>query len=110
MKAGSYVICVDDSNWSEHALADFNRLPILGHTYRVRRIIPHIQVENGPDGVALEGIFGQWKLYQTFDKNVVFEERHFRMNRFREIEPPIDDQLSLTNILEEELLLADSSP
>jgi len=89
MKPGSIVRCVDDTHWREHAYKDFPTLPIREGLYTVRRIIPNIVLPNGPPGVALEEIRGAWAIFATYRGDTVYEEYHFRMNRFVEILPPI---------------------
>lgn len=39
MKVGSLVICVDDTNWAAEASHYFDKLPVAGKTYRIRRIM-----------------------------------------------------------------------
>ena len=89
MQAGSYVICINDSNWDYLAFKKLSALPVKGKIYRIRRVIPNFDNCYNEDGVALEGIFGDWDIY-TLDANKrIFEEFHFRITRFREIENPI---------------------
>jgi hypothetical protein len=86
MKVGSLVICVDDTNWAAEAYHYFDRLPVAGKTYRIRRIIENINVIGGPEGIALQEIWGQLNFYKTYDGRTVFEEAHFKKARFREID------------------------
>jgi len=92
MKVGSYVICVDDGNWWSDIHVYFDKLPEAGQIYRIRRIIPNLRIPDGPDGLALEEIYGRWIRVETWDHRVVFEEVHFRKNRFQEIVyvPPLE--------------------
>jgi hypothetical protein len=99
MKPGSIVVCIDDTGWDEHVSKDFPFLPVKNRRYTVRRIIPHFIDPNIPDGVALEEIRGNWDFFKTYNGTIVYEEYHFRMNRFIEVE---DSEL----IKEEELELA----
>ena len=87
MKPGSVVLGVDDSNWDEYARKDFSELPISGRLYTVRRVIPNIIDPSGPDGIALAEIFGSWHFFDHYNGKTVFEECHFRKNRFLEIIP-----------------------
>jgi hypothetical protein len=97
MQAGTMVICVDDSNWDHRAKKYFNKLPVKDGLYRVRRIIPNIIEANGPEGLALEGIYGDWVNFKSYTGKKVFEEYHFRKNRFAELQPHED----LEEIMEE---------
>lgn len=83
MKAGDYVICIDDSNWNEEVFERFNTIPVAGRVYQIRRVIPHWSIKNGPDGLALAGIFGDWDIFETFDGREIYEEYHFRQDRFK---------------------------
>lgn len=88
MKAGSYVVCVNDSNWDAMAYVLLPKLPVKGHIYIVRRVIPNIDDNCSEDGIALEGIYGEWRIFNTYFGTKVYEEYHFRMSRFREIDAP----------------------
>ena len=87
MQEGSYVICVDDSNWDELAAVKMSALPIKNHIYRKRRIIYGFE-KSGDFGVALENIFGDWDNHRNIYNQWVFEEYHFKKERFREIDSP----------------------
>ncbi len=89
MKVGSKVICIDDSNWSPFVDQYFDKLPVKGCTYIVRRIIDDFVFNRAP-GVALHTFYGNWKNWNSSLGITLYEEAHFRMNRFREVE---DDQL-----------------
>ena len=89
MQAGSYVICIDDSNWDASAFILMSGLPEKGKIYRVRRVIPNIDIDCIEDGIALDGIHGDWRIFDTYYNTKVFEEVHFRMSQFREIVNPI---------------------
>lgn len=86
MKPGSIIVCIDDTGWDEHVYKDFPCLPVKNRQYTVRRIIPHFIDPSIPDGVALEEIRGNWDLFKTYYGTIVYEEYHFRMNRFKEVE------------------------
>lgn len=92
MKQGSYVVCIDDSNWDQLAYVYMSDLPVKGKVYRVRRVIHNFSILCEGDGIALEGIYGDWRTFQTNNNTRVFEEYHFRMDRFREIDAPIIDE------------------
>lgn len=86
MKPGDTVICINDTNWPNNVYRWVPELPIRGHYYSIRRIIPNIENKDGPPGVALNQIKGKWAFFLTPENNFVFEEFHFRMDRF--CEPP----------------------
>jgi hypothetical protein len=86
MKTGSYVVCIDDNNWDPRAALTMTSLPVKDHVYRVRRIIKAFHPKCPEDGLALEGIYGEWTFFISTNGSQVFEEYHFRMSRFREIE------------------------
>ena len=85
MKVGSKVMCIDDTNWSYGVNEYFDVLPEKGKIYTVRRIIDDVINPDGPPGIALEEIFGRWSLYEHYLGHEVYEETHFKMNRFREV-------------------------
>jgi len=87
MKAGSVVICIDDTKW-QVPVRVYNRLPEKNKQYVVRRLVPNISIAGGPDGVALVGIFGDWKKFKDYQGRKVFEEYSFLMRRFVELFPP----------------------
>ena len=98
MKTGSYVVCIDDNNWDPRAALTMTSLPIRDHVYRVRRIIKAFHPLCPEDGVALDGIYGDWIFFKSTDKSNVFEEYHFRMSRFREL---VMSEISLEMITEQ---------
>lgn len=89
MQAGSYVVCINDTNWDAIAYVLLPELPVKGRVYKVRRVIPNFDDNSSEDGIALEGIYGEWRIFNTYYGTQVYEEFHFRMSRFREIENPI---------------------
>lgn len=96
MQVGSYVVCVDDTNWDEIAYVHMTSLPKKNSIYKIRRIIDGFGKDNRP-GIALVGIHGTWKTFVNNYGQSVFEEYHFKMMRFREIEM---SELSLDCIVE----------
>lgn len=87
MQQGSYVICIND-RFDDRARKKLTRLPTKGKIYRIRRVIPNFDTDCDEDGVALEGIFGDWNIYRIAPGKEIFEEFHFRISRFREIDFP----------------------
>jgi hypothetical protein len=88
MKSGSIICCIDDGGWSRWALREFTSLPTKDGLYVVRRVIPNWVDPNGPPGITAEEIFGSWTLFKTHSGQTIFEEYHFRKNRFQEVQPP----------------------
>jgi hypothetical protein len=103
MQVGSYVVCVNDSNWNKLAYVKLSELPVKGKVYRIRRVIPNFDTDCNEDGVALEGIFGDWDFYWLSFNKRIFEEFHFIISRFKEIEDPTIVEV----VLEEEFLLCE---
>lgn len=103
MQVGSYVVCINDSNWDKLAYKKLSELPVKGKVYRIRRVIPNFDTHCNEDGVALEGIFGDWDIYTLKGNIKIFEEFHFIISRFREI----DDPALVEDVLEEVDLLCD---
>jgi len=101
MQVGSYVICVDDSNWDILAYVVMTNLPEKGKVYRVRRVILDFTKISDEEGIALDGIYGDWGIFKTHSNKKVFEEYHFRKSRFREIENPtlIEDVFEKIDLL-----------
>lgn len=103
MKTGSYVVCIDDSNWDPRAKTTMTSLPIKNHVYRIRRIIPAFHPSCPEDGLALEGIYGDWAFFDSTAGTRVFEEYHFQKKRFREIElSEITSDMILEEFLEQQ--------
>jgi hypothetical protein len=103
MKPGSIVCCIDDTGWSQDVYQLFPTHPKQDNLYVIRRVIPNWVDPNGLPGIALEEIFGNWTLFKTYSGQTIFEEYHFRKNRFQEVQAPdhINDffvELFLTEI------------
>jgi hypothetical protein len=103
MQAGSYVVCINDSNWNKLAYKKMSELPVKGKIYRIRRVIPNFDTNCYEEGVALEGIFGDWDIYTLKNNIKKFEEFHFIISRFKDIEDPT----LVEDVLEEEDLLCE---
>ena len=86
MKAGSFVICVDDTNWSKEAHEHFNKLPVKGELYIVSEIHPNYASKEGPPGVSVEGIVGKIFTIKTYWGQYLPIEWHFKICRFKEID------------------------
>ena len=105
MKVGSKVICIDDSNWAANAAMFCDKLPVKGRCYIVRRIIPDFTKKNGAPGIALHGIYAKWDFWKNIHGQDVYEEAHFRMNRFREVDDDEIEQLLEVALSEEGVLV-----
>ena len=103
MQLGSYVVCINDSNWDKLAYKKLSELPVKGKIYRIRRVIPNFDTHCNEDGVALEGIFGDWDIYTLKGNIKIFEEFHFIISRFKEIDNPT----LVEDVKEEEDLLCE---
>jgi hypothetical protein len=89
MKPGSIICCTDDGGWSQWVHREFTSLPTKDSLYVVRRVIPNWVDPNGPPGIALEEILGTWTHFKTYTGQIIFDEFHFRKNRFEEVQPPL---------------------
>jgi hypothetical protein len=85
MKPGSIICCIDDGDWSQDSQQLFPNLQKKDHLYVVRRAIPNWTNPKGPEGIALQEIFGDWSTFKTYSGQTIFEEYHFIKNRFREL-------------------------
>lgn len=89
MEKGSLVLCINDY-FPEDTSLMFGALPVKLKTYTVRRVIPNPEVRNGEDGIALEGIYGNIGGVRSYTGKIIYEEYHFRKNRFIELLPPMN--------------------
>jgi hypothetical protein len=89
MKPGSIVMCVDDVFRTEN-IFKLSGLPVRNRLYTVREILPNYEVRNGPPGVVLEEFYGKPVTFKSYAGVIVTVEVHFRMNRFREVLPPME--------------------
>jgi hypothetical protein len=85
MKKGSWVVCIDDSNWHSDAYTSVSSLPVKNRLYRVRKLFPGI---SEVPGIAVDGIFGKYMYYKYSDGRTRFIECHFFGWRFREVALP----------------------
>jgi hypothetical protein len=88
MKPGSLLICVDDQ-FPFNAAAHFTSLPVKNKVYVLRALIPN-KDPGGPDGVALEEIWGLISTFTSSTGQEVTIEISFKMIRFKEVLPPMD--------------------
>ena len=106
MKAGSFVICVDDSNWTVPVNELFSKLPVKGQIYRVSVIHPNYYRKDGPPGISVEGIRGKIEMTKTHWGTRIPVEWHFKMKRFKEIEL-LSNNTELKNKTEDEEQIED---
>jgi len=101
MKPGTLVTCIDDTNLPNNFPDYLNEISVKkesgiskygakapikkGNIYLIRRVIKNWSSPDGPEGIALCGFFGKWYLWSHTENNYLFEEIHFRMDRFKEI-------------------------
>jgi hypothetical protein len=85
MKKGSWVVCINDSNWSPNAHTSLSSLPVKNRLYRVRKLFPGI---SEVPGIAVDGIFGKYMYHRYSDGIERFIECHFFGWRFREVALP----------------------
>lgn len=90
MKPGSLLICVNDVFNSDDQSYFNAPLPVKNKLYVLRALIPNESVENGPDGVALEEIYGKLSTFKNYAGRWVTIEQSFKMVRFKEVLPPLD--------------------
>ena len=104
MKPGSIVICINDIFLERKHLPI---LPVRNRLYTIREVIPCLEVRNGSPGVTLEEIYGEPVTFESYTGMIVTIEKHFKIERFREVVPPMDLKV-LSEILcpEEELVPA----
>ena len=106
MQPGSLVICINAERFSPLASVKMSALPQKNKMYTIRRIIPDFTGKAGGPGVALEEIWGQMDTFTASDGANVYEEYHFRMNRFAELLPPLEKEWAVEVVNEDELELA----
>jgi hypothetical protein len=102
MKTGSIIICVDD-NFNKFAVKKFTALPVRNRCYVVRELIPNIEYANGPPGIALEEIQGNYEKRISYTGAIITLEISFKMKRFREVLPPmqLEDVIEAVHTAEE---------
>ena len=82
MEKGTWVVCINDSNWRPNAYIKMSTLPVKNELYQVRELLLGIPGTSGR-GIKLEGIYGE-EVYVTFKNgNKYLLECHFRADRFQ---------------------------
>lgn len=87
MKVGSYVICIDDSNFDDYAFECFSALPQKQQIYQVRKIYRKKDYNLPNNGIALAGIEGELCFFELKDGLSILMEYHFSSKRFVELVP-----------------------
>ena len=83
MEKGTWVVCINDSNWDPDAYIKMSSLPVKNELYQVREFIPDILNLTKTGGIKLEGIYGEERFFQSKDKKTYWLEYHFCVSRFR---------------------------
>lgn len=90
MKPGSLLVCVNDVFDYDDQSYFYAPLPVKNKLYVLRALIPNESVANGPEGVALEEIYGKLSTFKNYAGRLVTIELSFKMVRFKEVLPPMD--------------------
>ena len=83
MEKGTWVVCINDSNWDPDAYIKMSSLPVKNELYQVREFIPDILNLTKTGGIKLEGIYGEERFFQSKDKKTYWLEYHFCVSRFQ---------------------------
>ena len=83
MEKGTWVVCINDSNWDPDAYIKMSSLPVKNELYQVREFIPDILNLTKTGGIKLEGIYGAERFFNSKDKKTYWLEYHFCVSRFR---------------------------
>ena len=83
MEKGTWVVCINDSNWDPDAYIKMSSLPVKNELYQVREFIPDILNLTKTGGIKLEGIYGEERFFNSRDKKTYWLEYHFCVSRFR---------------------------
>src|SRR6186713_1978584 len=83
MEKGTWVVCINDSNWDPDAYIKMSGLPVKNELYQVREFIPDILNLTKTGGIKLEGIYGEERFFNSKDKKTYWLEYHFCVSRFQ---------------------------
>ena len=83
MEKGTWVVCINDSNWDPDVYIKMSSLPVKNELYQVREFIPDILNLTKTGGIKLEGIYGEERFFNSKDKKTYWLEYHFCVSRFR---------------------------
>lgn len=95
MKVGSYVICIDDSNFPTEFLSHFDSIIFEGKIYIIRKIFRKDDYDGiiPMDGIALFGVQGEIDIWEGDSGRMLEMEYHFKITRFAELIPLTKDDL-----------------
>jgi hypothetical protein len=65
MEKGTWVVCVNDSNWHPDASIKMSGLPVKNELYQVRDAVPYIPGLTSGSGIKLEGIYGEERYFAS---------------------------------------------
>jgi len=85
MEKGTWVVCIDDSNWSPNAYIKMSDLPVKNELYQVRELLLGIPGTSGR-GIKLEGIYGEEVYFTSKNGKKYSRECHFRGDRFQVVD------------------------
>ena len=84
MEKGTWVVCINDSNWDPDAYTTMSDLPVKNELYQVREVVPAIPGFIETDGIKLEGIYGKERYFTSKNNGKKYwMEYHFYAERFR---------------------------
>ena len=83
MEKGTWVVCINDSNWHSDASIKMSALPVKNELYQVRDVVPHIHDITSGRGIKLEGIYGEERYFAAKNGNKYWLEYHFFRERFQ---------------------------
>ena len=83
MEKGTWVVCVNDSNWHPDASIKMSGLPVKNELYQVRDAVPYIPGLTSGSGIKLEGIYGEERYFASKNGNKHWLEYAFRGDRFQ---------------------------
>ncbi len=83
MEKGTWVVCINDSDWSPNAYIKMSALPVRNELYQVRDVVPRIPGVSSGRGIKLEGIYGEESYSTSTNGKKYWVEYHFRGDRFQ---------------------------
>ena len=86
MEKGTWVVCINDSNWPPEAYIKMSGLPVKNELYQVREFVHSIPGLLETDGIKLEGIYGEESYSTSTNGKKYWLEDHFRADRFQVVD------------------------
>src|SRR5688572_26794521 len=83
MERGTWVVCINDSNWDPNAYKNMSNLPVKNELYQVREVVPVIPGLTETFGIKLEGIYGKERYFTSKNGKKYWLEKHFYAERFQ---------------------------